>query len=90
MAGVGFLLTDTSFFDIGWLETAVDVLGGLATLVITWLLFPAVVSATVGFLLDRVADAVEERHYPQLPEVRGTPMGEIISTTRGFSPSWSA
>lgn len=82
--GVGFLLTDTSFFDIGWLETAVDVLGGLATLVITWLLFPAVVSATVGFLLDRVADAVEEKHYPHLPEVRETPMGEIISTTLRF------
>jgi len=82
--GVGFLLTDTSFFDIGWLETAVDVLGGLATLVITWLLFPAVVSATVGFLLDRVADAVEEKHYPHLPDVRETPMGEIISTTLRF------
>ncbi len=82
--GVGFLLTDTAFFDIGWLETAVDVLGGLATLVITWLLFPAVVSATVGFLLDRVADAVEEKHYPHLPEVRETPMGEIISTTLRF------
>jgi uncharacterized protein involved in cysteine biosynthesis len=82
--GVGFLLTDTSFFDIGWLETAIDVLGGLATLVITWLLFPAVVSATVGFLLDRVADAVEEKHYPHLPEVRETPMGEIISTTLRF------
>ncbi len=82
--GVGFLLTDTSFFDIGWLETAVDLLGGLATLVITWLLFPAVVSATVGFLLDRVADAVEQKHYPHLPEVRETPMGEIIFTTLRF------
>lgn len=82
--GVGFLLTDTSFFDIGWLETAVDVLGGLATLVITWMLFPAVVSATVGFLLDRVADAVEQKYYPHLPEVRETPMGEIISTTLRF------
>ncbi len=29
--GIGYLLTSTSFFAIGWLEWAVDLLGGLAT-----------------------------------------------------------
>lgn len=82
--GVGFLLTKTALFSIGWLDTVVDVLGGLTTLVVTWLLFPAVVSATIGLFLDRVADAVEQQHYPHLPPVRESPMGEVIATTARF------
>jgi CysZ protein len=82
--GVGVLLTETRLFDIGWLDAAIDVLGGLATIVITWLLFPAVVSATVGIFLDRVAGAVEARHYPALPAPREQDFEEIVVTTAMF------
>lgn len=81
---VGYLLTTTALFELAWLETAIDVLGGLATLVITWLLFPAVLSGCIGILLERVADAVERRHYPSLPVVRDMPMGEMLATTARF------
>jgi|APTNR8051073442_1049403.scaffolds.fasta_scaffold08954_5 uncharacterized protein involved in cysteine biosynthesis len=81
---VGVLLTQTQVFEIGWLDAAVDVLGGLATIVITWLLFPAVVSATVGIFLDRVAGAVEARHYPALPAPREQGFEEIVVTTAMF------
>jgi len=80
---IGFLLTETAFFAIGWLEGIIDVLGGLATAIITWLLFPAVVSGLIGVLLDRVADAVEARHYPELSEARGqTPTEAVIAALK--------
>lgn len=72
-AGIGALLTMTALFEIGWLETAVDLLGGLATLVLTWFLFPGVISAVIGLFLEDIAAAVEARHYPDLPEAQGLP-----------------
>ena len=68
---IGSVLANTAFFEHVWLEWAVDALGGLATLVLTWLLFPGIVSAVVGVLLERVADAVEARHYPHLAPAPG-------------------
>jgi CysZ protein len=83
-AGVGYLLTKTTLFQIGWLDTAIDVLGGFATLALSWLLFPAVVSTTTGFFLEGVADAVERRHYPDLPPVRSQPLEEVLSSSLKF------
>jgi CysZ protein len=79
-AGVGYLLTETALFSIGWLDTVIDVLGGLATLVITWALFPAVMSAAMGLFLDPVAATVERRHYPAWPPARQQPIREIIAS----------
>jgi CysZ protein len=83
-AGVGYLLTQTTVFQIGWLDTAIDVLGGFATLALSWLLFPAVVSTTTGFFLEGVADAVERRHYPNLPPARTQPPQETFASTAKF------
>ncbi|MDH5748483.1 MAG: EI24 domain-containing protein [Rhodospirillales bacterium] len=68
---VGYLITETVLFEMLWLETAVDIFGGLATLVMTWLLFPAITGGVIGLLLDRIADQVEARHYPGLPDAQG-------------------
>ncbi|MBL6957688.1 MAG: EI24 domain-containing protein [Rhodospirillales bacterium] len=81
---VAFALTHTVLFSILWLDTAADILGGLATLVLTWLLFPAVVSAVIGFFLEDIAGAVEARHFPNLPEPRAVPILEILATTAKF------
>lgn len=75
---VGLLLTHTTFFQIGWLDTAIDVLGGIATLAISWFIFPVVISAFIGLFLERVAEAVERRHYPALPPARDIPLAESI------------
>ncbi len=83
--GLGFLLTETTFFTWGWLDTAVDVLGGLATFVLTWLLFPAFASVAMSFFVDEVAVAVENKHYPNLSNVRDQPLSEILITTAKFS-----
>ncbi|MFQ5763596.1 MAG: EI24 domain-containing protein [Rhodospirillales bacterium] len=79
-AGIGYLLTVTRVFEIGWLEWALDLLGGLATLVLTWFLFPGVVTAVIGFFLDDIADAVEARHYPDLPPAQGLAASQAALT----------
>ncbi len=81
---IGFLLANTILFQWGWLETVVDVLGGLTTLVVTWFLFPGVISAVIGLLLESIADAVEARHYPHLPAAAGLGLGETVATTLKF------
>ena len=68
--GVGWLLA-TPLFETAWLETVVDWLGVFATIGLTWLLFPLLVSAFVGLFLEPIANAVEARHYPDLPPAPG-------------------
>ena len=81
---IGFLLANTALFTIGWLETAIDLLGGLATGVLTWLLFPATISAVIGLFLEDIASAVEERHYPKLGPAHGTEFSDTVITTLKF------
>ena len=81
--GVSFILAQTSFFQWGWLEGITDVFGGLVTIVITWFLFPGVVSAIIGLFMDQIASCVEARHYPDLPKARGLPfIDSIISSIK--------
>lgn len=42
------------------------------------LLFPAIVTVTMSFFLEEIAEAVEARHYPGLPTARSQPVGEIV------------
>ncbi|MBK8210912.1 MAG: EI24 domain-containing protein [Rhodospirillales bacterium] len=81
---VAWALSHFSVFQAGWLDAAVDVLGGLATLAVSWFLFPALVSTTTGFFLDSVAEAVERRHYPTLPPARSQPLPEILGSSAKF------
>lgn len=78
LSGFGWLLTHTSLFDIGWVETGIDLLGGLASLVLTWLMFPAVMVAVSSTMLDSIVDAVERRHYPHLPPPRRIPVWHSV------------
>jgi CysZ protein len=70
LAAMAWLLSGLSLVGIGWLDTVIDVLGGAALLVISVLLFPSVTAAILPLFLDRVAAAVEARHYPDLPPPR--------------------
>jgi len=65
LAGVvWFVLAGTSFFTFWLLEMIVDMLGGIAAAVVTWLLFPAVASFFVSLFLEEIVDAVDNQHYP--------------------------
>jgi CysZ protein len=46
------------------LRWGVDLLGVAGLLLLTWLMFPAVVTMVMGFFLERVATVIEERNYP--------------------------
>jgi len=81
---VGLTLTSTNLFSIGWLETVIDLLGGLGTLVVTWMLFPGVISVVMAFFLETVAQAVEARHYPHLKPAEGISLGENIYSAVKF------
>jgi len=83
-SGIGYTLANTSFFQWGLLETAVDVLGGLATGLLTWFLFPGVVSAVVGLFQDQIADCVENQHYPSLPKTSGPPFSDSLISSGKF------
>ncbi|MBP7335393.1 EI24 domain-containing protein [Niveispirillum sp.] len=78
LTGFGWLLTDTNLFDIGWVETGIDLLGGVAGLALAWLMFPAVMVAVSSTMLDGIVDAVERRHYPHLPPPRHIPVWRSV------------
>jgi CysZ protein len=62
---------------VGWraVNWLIDLVGAIGVLMLSWLLFPAVVTMIMGLFLERVATAVEAVHYPG----RGPPRPQSIS-----------
>jgi uncharacterized protein involved in cysteine biosynthesis len=77
-SGLGWLLVQKHFFDNWFFDAALDLLGGVAALIVTWLIFPAVVTVIASLLLDTVVSEIESRHYPGLPPARPQAWGEIV------------
>jgi uncharacterized protein involved in cysteine biosynthesis len=65
-----------------WLGEWFDVLGGigLAGLIglLTYFLFPPVMTAIVGLFLEDICEAVEGKHYPRLGQARGQTVTEAV------------
>jgi uncharacterized protein involved in cysteine biosynthesis len=76
---IGAALYHTALFEWRPLNWLVDLLGGLLVLVLSWLVFPAVVTTIMGFYLERVAGAVEAVDYPGRGPPRPQPVGELLS-----------
>ncbi|WP_336079682.1 EI24 domain-containing protein [Thalassospira sp. CH_XMU1448-2] len=75
----------TFFTDGGWLESAVDWLLGIGLMLLVILLFPAATVLISSLLLDQIADAVEDKHYPTLPETRPQPISEALISGLKFA-----
>lgn len=76
---IGFGLNSVTFFtDGGWMETAADWLLGVGLAVLVLLLFPSMTVLISSLLLDQVAEAVENKHYPHLPQPRHQPFFEAL------------
>jgi CysZ protein len=62
---------------VGWraVNWLIDLASAVGVLLLSWLLFPAVVTMVMGLFLERVAAAVEAMHYPG----RGPPRLQSIS-----------
>jgi CysZ protein len=69
----------------GWLGWTADLLGGIgASLLALWLFLP--VAVIIGTLyIDRIARAVERRHYPELPPARGAPIASQVWDAIGIA-----
>ena len=81
---VAWALTHSTITEWGWVDTVLDVLGGLATVGLSWLLFPAVVATLASFLLEDVVRAVERRHYPHLPVPASASLAAELATALRF------
>lgn len=72
------VLSRTQVFANTWLDGALDALGGLAAVFLTFLLYPAVAAGVMSLFLDSAAAAVEARHYPGLPPPRRSGVAEQV------------
>ena len=66
---------------VGWrpVNWFIDLLGTVGVVLLSWLLFPTVVTLITGFFLERVAAAVEAMDYPGRGPPRRQPIGEIMA-----------
>lgn len=62
----------------GVVDWLVGLGGAAAVLMASFLLFPAVMGLGQSFFLEDAADAVEARHYPDLPPAREQPILEAL------------
>lgn len=94
--GVWWMLANfdpSGIWGLGWLAEWMggyfDWVAGVtffaAMLIATFLMFPAVVTVVVGLFLERVAAAVEDRHYPSAGPARPQPLVETLGSTLKFA-----
>lgn len=77
-------LSATTLFMDPVAETSADVAGALAALVLPLLFFAGIVTAVMSPWLEKVADAVEQKHYPQLNWPRPQKLSEVLLETLKF------
>lgn len=80
-----WLLGDLQVSDWGWLNWLVEFLAFAGVVVLSLLAFSMFVSIISSLFLERVADAVEDRHYAGLPEVRGQPLWASVRIALKFT-----
>jgi len=68
-----------------WLHWTLGILGALAALFVSAVLFSVVASVVVSFFLDEVADAVERRHYPSAGAARRQRLSELALAGARFA-----
>jgi CysZ protein len=80
-----WVIVSTQMFGIGWLEWVADVLGWIAVMIAAMLLFPGAVVIVISFMLEDIAEAVEAKHYPDLPAPRDAGISEAVWTALRFA-----
>jgi uncharacterized protein involved in cysteine biosynthesis len=81
---VWLVLQHTTITAWPWLDSMIEVLGGLAAIVLTFLLFPGVVTALLSLFAEQIIVAVERRYYPALPPPRVQPFAEQLVVALRF------
>lgn len=70
--------------EITWVDNALTFAGIPLMLILSIFLMVPVSCAFMGMFLDRVAEAVEDRHYPGLPAARGLSLIEALADVGKF------
>ena len=70
--------------EVRWLSDLLSLSSFIFMLVLSVFLMVPVASAITSMFLDEVAQAVEDRHYPHLPDVPGVPFGDALRDTINF------
>lgn len=80
--GVGWLVGDAVTLpllgEVQWVDNVLSWAFLALMIVLSVFLMVPVASAFVSMFLDRIAEAVEDRHYPGLPKVKGPPLTDEI------------
>ncbi len=70
--------------EVEWLTSVLDGFAIVSMFVLSIFLMVPVASLFIGLFLDRIMDAVETRHYPNVGPVRHVGFGETIMDSLGF------
>ncbi len=70
--------------EVTWLDDLLSWTAFISMFVLSVFLMIPVASAITSLFLDDVADAVEDRHYPQLPKADRVPWGDALRDTVNF------
>lgn len=85
---IGWLLPDAFSLpwigEITWIDNALTWAGVPLFFILSIFLMVPVASAFTGIFLDRIANAVEGKHYPHLPPARQIPIAEGIADGAKF------
>ncbi|TFL18778.1 EI24 domain-containing protein [Jannaschia formosa] len=81
---VGPVVTIPWIGEVTWLDEAAGFALVPVVLVASVFLMVPVASAFTGLFLDRIAAAVEQRHYSHLPPARDQPWSETAKESAGF------
>lgn len=85
---IGWMLPDSFTLpwigEITWVDNAVTFAGIPLMLLLSIFLMVPVASAFMGIFLDRVAGAVEDKHYPGLPPARDMSLAEALVDVAKF------
>lgn len=86
IGGVSWLMFGTNILTglPGW-EAVIDWAAVVIVPIVALFLFPAVITAVLGFFLEDVADAVEDKWYPELPAPRDVSVGEALWAAGRFA-----
>lgn len=66
------------------IDRALEILGAVGSVVLAWLMFPLVATAFVGFFLDRLAENIEKRDYPDDPPGKEAATGRALTDALVF------
>ena len=64
--GLDYLLDNSSFVKISWLENAIDFMGKAGSLLLAWFLFPAIMLIIISLFENRTTKIIEEEEYTLL------------------------